>query len=392
VSYLKIPIELNPETIIQGVYEDMAAAFPGWRPAPGNPETFLIRAVVYRLFAPLAQLAADVPDQIFDKIGTDLVKVQPIPAVAATVASTWTLKDNAGYTIPAGTQVDIAISGDVKIGFATVSDVVVAPGSAITAVGEVILEAIIPGADGNELTDGASLVDALSYVTTIDLVGVSSGGSDAEDPGAYLSRLVETMKTIGPHPVIASDVEILARNIPGVGRALALDNYDPKTDDPDDPGTWNSEKTTSIAVTDLEGQALLKSVKDAVAADFESKREANFAFNVLDADYNSIDVNTEVVVFPGFDQAIVEANVIAALIDFLSPALWGTGNQPDPAIWINTRVIRYQDLSAVVNAVQGCDYWKTLKVAITGKGLGVVDVTMKGAAPLPIPGTIQIAA
>src|SRR5436190_3829 len=117
----------------------MAAAFPGWEPAPGNPETFLLRAIVYRLVVPLAQLAADAGEEIFAAYGEQVVGLAPIPAAPATVTSTWTMIDDAGYTIDEDTLVSVATAGDERVGFRVVETVAVPPGSTATAAGGVLL-------------------------------------------------------------------------------------------------------------------------------------------------------------------------------------------------------------------------------------------------------------
>lgn len=392
-SYFEVPVELEAEQLIEGIFTDMAAKFPGWEPAEGNPETWLIRSIVTRLIVPLAELAADVPAEIFYRFGQDVLNVQPVEAQPATVTSTWTVADSIGYAIPAGTEVDILISGTERVGFRVVNEVVIPAGSTQTAAGEVLLEAVEAGAEGSGLSGTIELVDALHYVTDVALVGTTTGGQDAEDPFVYLGRLAATARTMGPHPIIPSDVEVLARNITDVARAVALDMFDQSDgDDPDDPGTWDTERTVTVAVHDVDGQPCTTEVKDAVAADLDAKREANFVFYVVDADYTTIDVDFNVTVYPGFDQASVEADVIAAAEDFLDPAKWGVPAPGEEVQWLNKRTIRYQDLVTVVNNVEGVDYYDLLEMGEQGGGpLGTSDIEMSGAAPLPEPGLVQVA-
>jgi hypothetical protein len=391
VSYLTIPIELDAEALVEQVFADMAEAFPGWEPSPGNPESFLIRAVVYRLVVPLVQLAADVPDEIAHRLGEEVFNLAPIAPTAATIATTWTFVDDAGYTIKAGTEVDIATAADEAKGFRVLNEVTVPPASTATDAGAVILEAVEDGTDYNGLDGDATPVDSILGFESIALVGSTSGGTDAEEPATYLTRLVDTLKTMGPHPIIASDVETLARNISGVTGALALDLYDPGTDDPEDTGTWDTERTVTVAVHDPDGEPCSSGVKADVEADLEAKREANFVFNVVDFDYTEVDVAYTVAVLPGHDQATVEAGIDAALEEYLSPANWGFPIPGDATQRQRRKTLYFQDIVTLINNQQGVDVYTYLAINATGDTPATDDVTLDGAAPLPRPGIIGVA-
>lgn len=390
MSYIDIPIEVEPEALIADVYAEMADRFPGWTANEGSVEVWLVRAIVYRLVVPLAELSADVPAEIFQRFGETIHNVPAIAAAPATAESTWTMIDTAGYTIPADTEVMIAGADGTLYGFRVRDEVQVLAGASVTDPGEVILEAVEDGDDANGLTADPTLVDALAYIAEdgIALVGASSGGVDAEDPLDYLNRLRDTLQTLSPRPVVPRDVEILARSVAGVTRASAIDGYNPIDD------TSNNEKMVTVAVVDANGAALSAPVKDEVEALLTDRRELNFIFHVIDPTYSTIKVNFQVVIFDGFDQATVEADVIAALTAYLSPANWGKPpygpDTADASTWLPQTVVRRQDLSFVVGGVQGVDYWTTLKLAKGADALGTADVTLDGPAPLPQPGVIQV--
>ena len=389
MTYIEVPFTLNPQQLIEEVYEEMEARFPGWK--AGGPEDFLVRAVVARLIVPLVQLAADVPDEIFHKFGVEIINLPPIEATSATAESTWKMVDTAGYTIDAGTEVGIPISGDTALGFRVVTSVTVPEGSDETNEGEVLLEAIEPGKAGNELSGIAELEDALSFVEPagITLVGESSGGADAEDPTEYLSRLAETMKTLAPRPIIANDVSILARNVAGVYRVAVLDLFDPEEDDPEDEETWDSERHVTIAPHDESGNTVSATVKEALEAEFQAKRESNFVFHVIDPTYTTFDVDFKVIPAEGFEQTAANASTVLAIKDFLDPAKWGIPADGNERIWVNQKTLRYQDLVTVVNNVKDVDHYTELKIGPTGEAKGTVDLILGGAAPLPKPGTIE---
>jgi hypothetical protein len=383
-DFVRLPIESTPQQMLEEWAAEMSALIEGWDPALAEYETIQAQATIYRIIFPLLQLAANVDAAIFNEWGRTIVNVVPQEATRATVASTWTVQDESGYTIQAGTQVDIARSGDERIGFLVTADVVIDPGSKVTEAGEVVLEAIESGLDGNGLEGEGILIDALFFVTDIAIVGASSGGTDAEDPAAYLGRLALTMQTYIEGVVIARDVEIVALNVPGIGRALALDNYNLETAEDEE------EKTTTVIVTDDEGEAATAEAKEALEALLEEKREVNYVFWVGDPTYNEIDVEGVIVPMQGFSQAEVAANVKAAIEDFLDPATFGQQPPGDSSSWVNSTTLRFQDLSAVVNNSEGVSHFSTLKWRRAAEAFAAADIALTGVAPLPRADTITV--
>lgn len=388
-AFIELPVAFDGVTLKASIYAGMEDRFPGWEANDNSPEKVMIDEMVDRLMVPLGQLAADVAAEIFYRYGEQIVKVLPITATPATVKSTWVMVDAAGYEIKAGTQVNVPTSGNAGEGFRVINAVVVPPASSETGAGEVLLEAIKPGTAANELEGEAKPEDTLNFVDSITLVGKSTGGEEAEDTTTYLNRLAETMETLAPRPIIPRDVEILARNVPGVFRAVALDLFDPESDDPDDPETWTTERTVSVAVCDAAGEPCSAPVKEALEADLEAKREANFRFFAIDGTYTTIAAKFQIVAKDGFDQATEEANAAAALAAFLAPNAFGVDSATDARSWNNQRLVRYQDLVTVLNNLQGVDHYSELKIGV-GEALGEADVPLEGAAPLTKPGAIEI--
>lgn len=383
-EFVRLPVAATPQAMLEEWAGEMEALIEGWDPALAEYETIQAQAIIFRIVFPLLQLASRVDAAIFNQWGQQIVKVLPHEAQRATVTSTWTVRDSNGYTITAGTQVDIARTGDERVGFVVVSDVVVPPGKTATAAGEVLLEAIEPGLEGNDLSGEGILVDALLYVTDIALVGESGNGADAEDPLVFLGRLAETMQTFIEGVVIARDVEIVVRNVPGVGGAVAIDNFNAETEEDE------QEKTTTVAVKAPDGSAVSAEVKEAIAAVLEEKREVNYLFFVIDPTFHSLDIEAAIVPMQGFDKATVVANVKAAIEDAYDPA---TANQQPPgnaASWVNSTTLRYQDLVTVVNNAEGVDHYTTLKWRIAAVAFGVADISLTGIAPLALPDAITI--
>jgi hypothetical protein len=378
-DFVKLPIEATPQQLLEETVAEMEAQLPNWDANLGEYEMILFQAIVFRIAMPFLQLASQVDSAIFFEWGAQIVNVQPHEATKATVTSTWKVKNGAGYTIRAGTQVDIARSGDERLGFIVVSDVEVPEGSEETAAGEVLLEAVEAGLEYEGLEGEGILVDALDWVLPkgIAIVGASSGGSDAEEPDHYLGRLAETMQTFIEGVVIGRDVEIVARNVAGVGRALAIDNFNLLTEEDE------QEKTTTVILTDSEGEPVAAGVKEAVEAKLEESREVNYIFTLGSATYNEIDVEAVIVPMQGFDQATVAAQVKVAIEDFLAPTTFGQQPPGDASSWVNSTTLRYQDLTTVVNNTEGVDYASTLKWRKAAEAFAAADIKLTGVAPLP---------
>jgi hypothetical protein len=371
------------EALKQDVFAQLAIKFPGWEPADANLETWLVEALC-STFVDLRVLTADVSAEVFKTFGETLLNLPAEDEQFATGVSTWTMIDNAGYTVPAGTTVSIEGSGDETYAFEVQEDVVVAPGSTATGAGEVLLVAVVSGAEANDLTADPTLIDALAFVDSIVLDGTTSGGADPEDDTTYLNRLAAEVQLFSPRPIIPSDFEVLAKTVPGVVRATAVDGYNPG-----DASSGN-ERMIALALTDAAGEALSAPVKSAVDALLEAKREVNFVVNIMDANYTTIDIQFTAKALSTYDKTLVHDSVVAALQSYLSPANWGQapGIGEDPGTWLNTTKVRYLEVAEVINRVDGVDYIETLQTRVAAGSYATTDITLTGAAPLTRAGSV----
>jgi hypothetical protein len=103
--------------------------------------------------------------------------------------------------------------------------------------------------------------------------------------------------------------------------------------------------------------------------------------HVVDANYTTLTIVFAGVAASGYDPTDVEARAEQAIADLINPARWGApaaASENLAPAWVNTPVVRFQDISAALNNVEGFDHWTSL--TING---GTADVTMNGIAPLP---------
>lgn len=374
-EYVGLSIETDPDVLMTEALELMSVVIPGFVPKEAHLEVWLLETVA-RMNAETRYLFTLVSDSIFRYFGEKLLNISPIEGAYATAQTTWTMLDDAGYTVSAGTHVAYRLAGDKLAMFYTLEDVVIPPGS--TSASGVTIQALTRGSAMNSLgTSGLELVDSLSYVSTVTAAAATAGGVDPETNLEYLSRLRDELTLLTPRFVLAADAAVLARRITGVARALGIDNYDPG------PATFGHEKMMTLAVVGEDGLPLSSGIKADVEEYLESLRELNFVLHVVDPEYTEIDVTFVVVAHSGYNLSTVDAQATAAVTSYLSPANWAGGSETPPNWRTSENVVRYLEVAEVLNRVDGVHYVDSLTV-----NGGTTNVTLTGVAPLPTVGTI----
>lgn len=225
-GYIQFPDDFSAETLRQNAFDLFGASVPGYVPNESDLVTIAIE-VLAQMDSEAASVSANVPSGIYRFLGKSLFAIPSIDASFSTMSSTWTLSDNLGHTITAGTNVNYRVDGDIQIPFQVQTDVVVPPGSTTTSDDEVVLIAVNAGSVANGLVaDTMYLVDSLNWVASIVSTASSSGGVDAETDTAYLNRLRPELQLLTKRPILPNDFAVLAQDIASVGRAVAIDGYD----------------------------------------------------------------------------------------------------------------------------------------------------------------------
>lgn len=371
---VSLPLEVDPAVIEQGIYDYIQSFFPEWEPKEPHLAVLMSEALAVEI-SELRRLATDVGPELMKYFGA-LIGIYPIEALPAVGIVNINVINTIGYTIPAGTEMRILVHGDEYVGFETIEDVVIPPGQSVA--NNVDINATTEGTVGNGLTTDPQLLDLLDYITTIDLVGTTSGGVDQEDIDTYLARLRTRLQLLADRPIIPRDFEIYAETIvPGVYRALCLDTYDPVTD------TYNNERMVTMAAVDETGTGVNSTVKAEMAAALDAAREINFVVNTTDPTYTAVTVAATVVAQAGWDPATLDSIVTQAIVDYLSPATFGSpGSGTGASIrrWIKKDKVRYSEIMWVILGIEGVGY---VDGPITINGNNNTDLTLAGAAPLP---------
>ena len=388
---INVPIETDPEELVEIARDYFAGVFPEWSPSRGDQVDWIFRAAAY-IVAELRDVASDVPLAIFAYLGRWLVQLPPAYAAASTTTATVTVADTAGYTIPAGTRFRALTSGDGGTVFYSTDDVTIPNGSSVTGDGEVHLLAEDEGAAGNFAAGVAGeIVDSLPWVTAVafeddagNAIG-AAGGSDEEDETAYLARLADRMRLLSPAPILVEDVSAIVAEVPGVGRSLAVNLYDPDLD------TYGHDRTVTVYLLDETGGSPSAPLKTAVENHLESLREVNFVFHVRAPHYTSVDIEYEVTAYPDVDLGVLETSCDAAITSYLSPLNWG--RRPlvgdDPSLeWEDSAVVRYGELYEVLNSVGGVHYVNKVKLALHSAPRSEQDVAITGPGAIPTIGLL----
>lgn len=377
MTYIDVPIEADPDAITAEMIADYQARVPGWDPSNGDAATILMEVLAQRHAILLEQVTSTLQD-VFRVNGTVLHRIPVDDATQATAASTWTMRDNAGYTIKAGWTVGLRAAGDELVAFQVAADVVVPPGSTVTAAGAVTLIAVETGALGTGLSGTVTLIDNLDVVASVAIVGASTGGRDGESTDEYVSRLSDALTRFAERAIVPDDFARIAQETAGDGyRAVALDGYDPGAD------TFGHDKMVTVVLRDPTGEPATTGVKNAVDAALQAMRETNFDLRIIDATYTTVNVTFSFKSQTGYVDASVRAAAEAAVAAYLSPANWGAV-ESDELAWQNTTVVRYGELYAVLNAVPGLNYVTALSI----QGSADTNLTLSGRVPLPRAGTI----
>lgn len=375
-GYIGVSIEDDPDVLTTEILQALVDAHPGFVAREAHLEVTLLE-VVARVVSETRYLFNLIPDTIFQYFGESLLGLAPVSGAPPVAFTDWVMLDSAGYTIPAGTHVAYQVTGDTLRVFATTEERTVDPG--FTTAFNVPIQAIAEGTVNNGLAAGElQLVDSLAYVSSVTATTATSGGADAETSAEYLSRLSDEMQLLTPRFVLAKDAAILARRVPGVYRAVAIDNYDPVTE------TFDNEKMITVSVVGEDGLALGDPVKAAVEAYLESLREVNFIVHVIDPSYTEINVNFVVVANEGYDLVDLESRATQAVASYLSPARWAGGDETPPTWKASHNVVRYLEVAEVLNRVAGVDYVQSL--TLNGSP---ADVAMADVAALTSVGTIN---
>lgn len=374
MGYVDYPVTVDPAAIVAQVLTDLRTA-TGAALNEGHPLVAAVEAIAARI-AETRIVQADVAEAALRDYGQKIFGLAAVDAEPATMTTTWTMVDTAGYTIPSGTRIAYPITGDTAVAFEVIDAFTVNPGSSTAAGVEV--QAVVAGTDANGLT-AATLqpIDQLSGVASVVSTATSSGGVDAETAAEYLARLTDRLRLSSDAAIVADDFATFAVQMAGVGRARAIAGYDAVNELEDQPGH------VTVFATDDDGDPLASGAKDDLEdylADDEL-RLVNTIVHIADADYIPLAVVFTATAAVGYDPATVEAEAEAVVAAALDKATWRATGQDGN--WTSDTVVRYFDVASLLTSTNVAGLYRLDSLTLNG---GVVDVDLAASgslAPLP---------
>jgi hypothetical protein len=411
-GYIQLDLLSDTDSLIETGMEYMEFAIDNWRRKPGNPDTIMIEGSG-QIGGEVAEQASMMPPEALIYIGTTIYNIPMLEGAPAVGTAVFTFATDApAYIVSAGAQLSVPGSAGPDIIFETLADIAALPGGGTVNVGIVASET---GVDANDCYGDSELVEPYEGLS-ITVPAPTSLGTDDETAADYLNRLSETLTTQSPSPVVPDNFATIAANVPGVGRATAIDLLCPGTAsnplairDPNElyyfngktppvgiPTTnlVNEPRCTTVAVTAEDGTAPTHALMQAVWNALDSQREINFLNYVVPPTYTSIDVRGQVRAYPG--TGVTDQQAADAAED--SIRTWLSANEfgqiPDSQSgksWSNDTTVRHDEAVDYANRPPGVWFTALIEMKKTSDSVWTGgDILLTGVAPLPIAGTINL--
>jgi hypothetical protein len=401
-DYLDLPLVTDSDALLQTGVAYLEGAIPGFVARPGNVETVLLEATS-QVAAEVVAQAAQVDPVVFAYLGGALVGLPIRSATSATGTATVTwAPDTPAVMLPSGSQLAVPHPSGEAMLFETDSDLVAPAGGGQQAVG---ITATVEGAEGNGCYGEAELVTVVDGVGAVVVPTATAGGADTEDTDDYLDRLADAFTILAPRPILPGDHATLVRQLPEVGRAMAIDLLLPGTADapgairdplesqpPPAASQTNTARCTTVAITQADGSAPSVGLMQEAWDLLDASREVNFLNYVISPTYTAVGVQAVLHPWPGYSDADVINEAEGQLATWLSALLWDSSGAADASTWAVQNQVR---ISEAVEHLNRCTsvHWVELATVKLKLGTGAwqaADLTLPGLVPLPTPGAFEL--
>lgn len=408
-GYVELELLYDVTSMEETGMEYMQFAVDNWRRKAGNPDTIMIESAA-QMLGELGEQASMMPPEAMIYLGTTIYGIPVEAGLPATGVATLTFEaDVPSYVVPAGAEVSVPSNVGPSVIFETVEQVSAPVGGGVVTV-DIVAQDV--GVGGNGAFGVAELVEPFEGLT-LEVIGATDLGVDAETAQEYLNRLTTLLPIQAPRPILPQDHATIAAINALVGRVTAIDLLCPGTTaepdairdpnevlyfagktPPESPPTANlvdEPRCTTVAITALDGTAPTEGLMQEVWDALDASREVNFLNYVIPPTYTSIDVRGNVKAYPGqgTDEEAADA-AEAQIAEWLDPLTFGQipGNATSKT-WANDDRIRHDE--AVDYANRGAGVWYTSNVQMKKSSDATWldgDVLLTGVAPLPLAGTI----
>lgn len=394
-EYIELPLTADATALSDLGKEYMADQIAGWVARPGNVESILLEANG-QMGAEVVDQAAQIPPLVFAYFGQTILGIPVHEAVPATGSATFAFDPDYVGSVPAGTMVAFENPDGNSYVFGTDDDV---ESAGTLTVGVTALE---PGEEPNGSTGDGEVIDAVDGIASVTMSG-ASGGVAEETEDEYLDRLADALTILAPRPILPQDFATMARQVPGVGRAVAMDMYQPGTNDNRPPlvvegapvlagaGANNVARCVSVVITADDGTAPTQTLMHTTWALLDGNREVTFLAYVVPPSYTSIDVQATVVPYRGYLSAEVKQAAEDMLRTWLDPSSFGSENVGEEPSWTSDNKVRIYEAVDYLNRAGGVYYVESVQIRKHGDAAwSDVDIALTGIAPLPLAGDLTV--
>jgi hypothetical protein len=387
-EYIELPLLADATALGDIGKEQMSSDIPGWEARPGNVETVLLESNG-QIAAELVDQVAQVPPVIFAYYGDWLLGITLREAIPAVGIATFAFPSGAVVTVPEGTLFAAPNPDGESYVFQT--DTEVRSDAIDKTTGATALEA---GANANGCSGTCELIDSIVGVDSITIAG-TTGGADAETGDEYLDRLADALTILAPRPILPQDFATMARLVPGVGRAVAIDLYQPSiaeggVGEPRDAASHSPiARCCTVAITKDDGTMPEQGLMQLVWETIDGAREVNFLAYVIPPTYAVIDVQATVVTYPGYLPAEVAEAAQEMMRQWLNPSTWGSEEIGEQTGWARVTSARIYEAVDYLNRATGVNYVESVQLRLSGGAWSSADIPLTGTAPLPSAGDLS---
>lgn len=281
----------------------------------------------------------------------------------AFATATIILGDTLGHTIPGGTRLYLPLADGSAVTFLVEPpNVVIAPGDD-TGTLNLVSSEFTDRANGMPVLSTLVPADPLPFIERVRLATPVADGRSPESDAEWRDRGVARLSRLSDALVVPRHFEAAALERPEVGRALALDNYDPAVG----PAPGDNPGHVTVAVLADDGTALSGPAKTAIDTALEERAAGMLEVHVIDISIQAITTVATVVALPGFDTATVQDAVEEAVAAYFLPLTWTFG-----------QTIYHNEMVSLLDRVPGVD--RVVTVTVNGSG---GDVALTDASTVP---------
>jgi hypothetical protein len=396
-EYDELPLLVDADQLTIFSMDYMEAALPGWAGQPGNPETIMMEANA-QMASEVAAQAVSVPDEAMTYLGTTVYGFPIEDGAPSRGDATITFAVTTPATmVPQGTEVSVPHPSGSTFLFETDRDVTAVQGGGTVPL---VVIATEYGSDQNGCFGLAELQEEFDGVESI-FVNTTINGLDPEDPTDYLGRFSTYLSILTARPILPVDFSRRAQLNPRVGRAVAIDLYQPSTAEggygtPRDGSTHiDVERCVTVVIMSNDGTPPPDDLLLEVWQDLDANREVNFLAYTIppgeNGSYTAIDVRAVVRPYPGVtdDDAIAQAQ--EQIRQWLDPANWGVvPGTAAAANWAIDNKVRIYEAVDWINRATGVFYVVSVEIKkSTDSTWSTTDITLGGAVPMPTAGNVD---